>query len=258
MRFWTVAASSSLGVGLAGALVACAPAPRPWPSPDASTYARLRGQLEERRDARPSSPWAAGIHVVLREPTSGRTVEGRGAIAVAPGRAVRMILLAGAGSTMLDAWVSTERYRIAIPALDRVRSGSETEVADLPVGFLRWWFLSPLRGTLFAASASTGQTDDVWLLRTGESVVELRAAPCKPGEGQGQGLVAIRRAGGHAERVLECRGRAAGASVGDFAEYDDLVMGLHVRIDVESVASAPPDEQAFRDPDAAGGAAGAP
>ncbi len=215
-----------------------------------------------------------------------------------------MILLAGAGSTMLDAWVSMDRYRFAIPALDRVRSGSESEVADLPVGFLRWWFLAPLSGTLFAAATITeppnpafppsewgegdnprvgsepspipmGEgrvgahsaplmasrrrcTDDIWLLRAGESVVELRTAPCKAGEGQGQGLVAIRRAGGHAERVLECRGRAAAASVGDFAEYDDLVSGLHVRIDVESVASAPPDEQAFRDPDAAGGAAGAP
>jgi hypothetical protein len=243
MRSWTVAASLSL----VACACACASAPRPWTSPDASTYARLRGQLDERRAARPAQPWAAGIHVVLHEPRSGRTIEGRGAIAVAPGRAVRMVLLGGAGSTMLDAWVSPERYRFAIPALDRVRRGSEAEVADLPVAFLRWWFLSPLSGTLFAASA---QDDDLWLLRTGESVVELRTAPCNAG----QGLVAIRRAGGHAERVLECRGRAAGASVGDVAEYDDLVSGLHVRIDVESVASVPPDEQAFLDPDAPAGA----
>lgn len=181
---------------------------------------------------------------MLREPRSGRTVEGRGAIAVAPGRAVRMILLGGAGSTMLDAWVSTDRYRIAVPALDSVRRGGEAEVADLPVGFLRWWFLAPLTGTLFAA------TDDTWLLREGQAVVEVRTVPCD----HEQGLMAIRRAGVRAEQVLECRRDRAGASVGDFAEYDDRVSGLHVRIDVESVASVPPDEQAFRDPDAPAGA----
>ncbi len=235
MRLWTVVAS--LGLDLAAGLVACSPAPRPWSSPDATTYARLRGQLEEQRQARATSPWAAGIHVAMREPRSGRTVEGRGGIAVAPGRAVRMILLAGAGSTMLDAWVSTERYRFAIPALDRVLTGSgiETEVADLPVGFLRWWFLAPLEGALFAASAERDERDghdEVWLLRAGDAVVELRTAPCEPG----QGLQATRRARGRADRVLECR-HAAGPSAGDFAEYDDSVSGLHVRIDVESVAT---------------------
>jgi hypothetical protein len=80
--------------------------------------------------------------------------------------------------------------------------------------------------------------------------VELRTVPCD----HDLGLMAIRHAGGRTEQVLECRGSAAGASVGDVAEYDDRVSGLHVRIDVESVASAPPDEQAFRDPDAPGGA----
>jgi hypothetical protein len=241
---------ASVVVAAGMAVASCAQAPRPWPSPDATTYARLRGQLDERRETRPSRPWAAGIHVVLREPRSGRTVEGRGAIAVAPGRAVRMILLGGAGSTMLDAWVSQERYRVAIPALDRVRRGSEAEVADLPVGFLRWWFLAPLSGELFAAAQ---QTDDVWLLRTSEAVVELRTVTCRHGEGR-EGLLATRRAGPRAERVLECRRQAATPSVGDAAEYDDLVSGLHVRIDVESVTPMPPDEEAFRDPDATGGA----
>jgi hypothetical protein len=138
----------------------------------------------------------------------------------------------------------------AIPALDRVRRGGEPEVADLPVGFLRWWFLAPLSGELFAAAQQ--QTDDVWLLHTGEAVVELRTVACRPGEGR-EGLLAIRRAGAHAERVLECRRQAAGPSIGDVAEYDDLVTGLHVRVDVESVTPTPPDEEAFRDPDAAGG-----
>jgi hypothetical protein len=149
--------------------------------------------------------------------------------------------------------VSPQRYRVAIPALDRVRRGGEEEVADLPVAFLRWWFLTPLEGQLFAASEPT---DPVWLLRAGPSVVELRTARCARGEG----LLGLRRAGLRAERVLECRASPAAASIGDAAEYDDLVSGLHVQIDVESVAEAPPDERAFRDPDSvdATGSGGAP
>jgi hypothetical protein len=42
--------------------------------------------------------------------------------------------------------------------------------------------------------------------------------------------------------------------VGDSAEYDDLMSGLHVEIAVESVASTPPDDAAFQDPDLPGGA----
>jgi hypothetical protein len=229
----------------ASIVVSCVPAAHPWPSPDVVTYARLTRQLEAQRSARPSRPWAAGIHVLLREPRSGRSIEGRGAIAVAPERAVRMILVGGAGSTMLDAWVSPEQHRIAIPALDLVRRGGED--AELPVGFLRWWFVSPLSGRLFAAA---DDPHPVWLLRDGEAVVELRASAC----GHGEGLLAIRRTASRAERVLECRAHDAEVSVGDTAEYDDLLTGLHVHVDVESVTEGRPHEAAFRDPDLAGGA----
>lgn len=236
------------GVVAAGLLLlGCAPAPRPWPSPDAATYERLAAQLAERRAARPSRPWSVGVHVLLHEPRSGRTLEGRGAIAVAPGQAVRMILVGGAGSTMLDAWVSPARHRVAIPALDLVRRGGEAEVADLPVAFLRWWFLEPLSGQLIAAA---DDSDPVWLLRTPGAVVELRSTAC----GEREGLLAIRHAGAHAERVLECRAHDEEASVGDSADYDDLASGLHVRVDVESVSAGPPDAQAFLDPDLATGA----
>jgi hypothetical protein len=232
---------------LMACLLSCTAAPRAWPSPDAVTYGKLRARLHALREARPQSPWAAGIHVVVREPSTGRTIEGRGGLAVAPGRAVRMILVGGAGSTLLDAWVSPDRYRVAIPALDRVRTGRD-EAVDLPVGFLRWWFLAPLTGTVFAASDPAG--DDVWLVRSGASVVELRAVGCARGEG----LLAVRRTPFRAEQVRECRAPSSGASVGDSAEYDDLMSGLHVEIAVESVASTPPDDAAFQDPDLPGGA----
>jgi hypothetical protein len=235
-----------LGVLAASLVLGCAPEPRHWPSPDAATYTRLTAQLDALRAARPTRPWSVGVHVLVHEPRTGRTLEGRGAIAVAPGQAVRMILVGGAGSTMLDAWVSPARHRVAVPALDLVRRGSEAEVADLPVAFLRWWFLEPLGGQLFAAA---DEVDPVWMLRTQGAVVELRTTTCGPREG----LLAIRRAGQHAERVLECRAHQEEASVGDTAEYDDLASGLHVRIDVESVTPTAPDAEAFRDPDLAAG-----
>jgi hypothetical protein len=241
-RVQVCSASAILAVSLVAA--SCVPAPRPWPSPDEAAYTRSRAELDARREARPATPWAVGIHVLVREPRSGRTLEGRGAIAAAPGRAVRMILTGGAGSTMLDAWVSPDRYRVAIPAIDQVRRGGDAEATDLPVGFLRWWFLAPLSGRLFAAA------DEVWLLRADQAVVELRTAPCDRGEG----LLATRRTRSRDERVLECRAQVGQVSVGDSAEYDDRVSGLHVRVDVESVAQAPPDERAFLDPDTAGAA----
>ncbi len=195
------------GILAVGLIAGCAPAPRPWPSPDPATFERLAAQLAQRRAARPTRPWSVGVHVLVREPRTGRTVEGRGAIAVAPGQAVRMILVGGAGSTMLDAWVSPERHRVAVPALDLIRRGRDADAADLPVAFLRWWFLAPLGGQLVAAA---DEADPVWLLRTQGAVVELRAMAC----GSRQGLLAIRHAGAHPERGVEWRAPDAAASVG--------------------------------------------
>lgn len=249
-------AGRSLVVVASLSSLSCAPCPASptWHAPDAAAFASLRVQLAERRAARPTRPWAAGIHVVMREPRSGRTFEGRGALAVAPSRAVRMILLGGAGATMLDVWVSGQRWRVAIPALGVVRRGA-AEAPDLPVGFLRWWFTEPLGGTLFAAEERPPA--QLWLLRTPGAVVQLEAVPCSPaGMSTEDGLLATRRTARTAERVLECRAGAQ-VSAGDVAEYEDLGGGLKVRVQVESVSGTPPAE-AFIDPDAPGALAASP
>ena len=223
-------------------LSGCARPATVWRSPDAATWSALRQRLDVARAARPSRPWAAGVRVTLREPRSGRVVDGRGAIAAAPGRAVRMILTGGAGSTMLDAWGAADRWRVSVPALAVIRQGGTEEAPDLPVGFLRRWFLSPLEGTLLAA-AEPSPGESLWVLRAPGSVVELRASACE----RGQRLVAARRVGARTERVDECR--AGGPPrAGDMAEYRDLASGLRVDVLVESVSDAGPDPEAFVEP----------
>jgi hypothetical protein len=181
----------------------------------------------------------------LRDPRSGRVVDGRGAIAVAPG-ALRMILVGAAGATLLDAWVTPEHWRIAVPPIDYVRRGGAEDPEGLPVGFFRWWFFAPFEGTLFAASVHPDGL--LWLLRRGEAVVELRLGRCAIA---GRSLGATRRSDGRAEHVDECRVSARGEpGTGDVVRYVDDSSGLQVDIQVESVSDAPADGEAFRDPDA--------
>jgi hypothetical protein len=235
---------------LAGCLalsVSCAGPPAaapvlPWPPADPRVEASLRAVLESERDGRPKAPWAGVLRFSMREPRSGRKVDGRGAVAVSPGQAVRMILVGGPGSTVLDAWVAGDRWRVSVPPLGVVRRGGTEEPADLPVGFLRWWFLAPLAGTLVGAEVTSSGSR--WLLREGQGVVELRSGCC-PG---GHLLSAVRRVAGRAERVEECR-LGAGPGPGDWARYVDESSGLRVDTELESVSASAPDGDAFRDPD---------
>jgi hypothetical protein len=153
-----------------------------------------------------------------------------------------MILVGVAGVTLLDAWVTPQRWRVAVPPLGLVRRGSADDPPDLPVGFLRWWFFRPLEGRLFAATSDgAGPT---WLLRDGDAVVEVRAGVCE----RGSRLRAARRRRGRAESVDECRAGAA-PSVGDHVRYEDAGTGLVVELAVESMSPDPPPAEAFADPD---------
>jgi hypothetical protein len=157
-----------------------------------------------------------------------------------------MILVAGAGATLLDAWVTRDRWRIAVPPAGFVRRGGADEPSELPVGFLRWWFFRPLEGRLFAASAAAAATapEDVFLLRDDDgAAIELRAGPC---------LRASRRLRARTERVDECP-RTDPTHAADRVRYVDESTGLSVELELEASGRAP-EEDAFRDPDAPGGA----
>src|SRR5882672_3564963 len=109
---------SALALAVA-ALAGCArtPAP-PAVEPTQSEWTRAREELAKMRDEAPREPYVELIRVAMREPRSGRVIEGRGAVAVDPRRAVRLVLLGPGGRTALDVWVTAEAWRFAVPALD--------------------------------------------------------------------------------------------------------------------------------------------
>jgi hypothetical protein len=179
----------------------------------------------------------------MRDPRSGRVVDGRGGIAFSAGHAVRLILVGAVGLTMFDAWVTPARWRVAVPPADMLRRGDADDPGDLPVAFLRWWFFTPLEGVVLAARNIPGGAQ--WLLQDRGAVIDLSSGPC-PG---GHELRATRRAGGHLETVEECRSGAA-PMAGDRVRYADVSSGLRVDLTVESIDDVAPGPEVFTDPDA--------
>jgi len=240
---------------LALALAGCASRPSPGlptalPEPSGREWTRLRERLAITRSAAPEHPYVMNVLVALREPRTGRVFQARGAVAVDPSHALRMILVGPGGATALDAWVTDERYRFVVPgvALER-RGGRETASArGLPISFLRWWVLHPLDGRLLAAwSRDSGP---LYLLRRGDETVLLREG--RVGRARREHVVAVCRAGGRVER-LEWFGKSPVAPhPGDKARYVDGASGLEVEILVEGVGAHEPDPAAFLDPDSSG------
>jgi hypothetical protein len=233
------------------AWLACAPpAGHPWQGADPTTWQTIRDALEAQRSARPRRPWAAGLLTTMREPRGGLTIDGRGAIAVAPGRALRMILVGAAGVTMLDAWVTPDQWRIAVPPTGMIRRSDEGASsgagAGLPVDFLRWLFFRPLEGTLFAGTLERGRAR--FLLRDDGAVIDVRLGVCARGEL----TTTTRRSHGRSERLDECRASGAALGPGDWVRYESEASGLRVDLAIESVAPGPPAEAAFLDPDREG------
>ncbi len=236
-------------LGLLACDVACArPLVPAWVHPTAAEWREASSGLDRLRTELPARPYTVLLSTTLRDPRSGRVVDGRGALAVAPGVGLRMILVGAAGATLLDAWVTPSAWRIAVPVASIVRRGGASAPAALPVGFLRWWFLARFSGGLFAARVRPEER--LWLVRDGAAVVELRLGRCE----RGTRVVAQRRtASGReavsgSESVEECR-MGATPTAGDSVRYVDETSGLEVSFAVEGAASEPPDPEAFRDPD---------
>jgi hypothetical protein len=232
-------------MGILACDLACAPpSVPPWVHPTPAEWREASAGLDQFRAALPAAPYTVLVSTTLRDPRSGRVIDGRGALAVAPGLGLRMILVGVAGATLLDAWVTPNAWRIAVPAASIVRRGGVTSPPTLPVAFLRWWFLGRFAGGLFASRLRPDER--LWLVRDDDAVVELRLGRCE----RGTRLLARRRTadGSDRESVAECRA-AAIPSAGDTVRYADETSGLEVTFAVEGIASEPPDPAAFRDPD---------
>jgi len=183
------------------------------------------------------------VRLSIVDPRSGRHYQARGAVAVSPARAARMMLLGPGGTTALDVWVTRDRFRFAVPSMQLERRGgaSTEEAKGLPIGFLRWWFLAPLEGRLLLARSSEGES--AWLLREGTATVTIRT--------DGRRFFAVRRQG-EALEGLEWIGQGLAPRAGARARYVEGTYGLRVEVVVEEVMRDEPDPAAFEDPDEEG------
>ncbi len=242
---WTPLATATLAVVVSACAAREAPV-RHEPTPEEWTKARRF--LGELRASARRDPHVVRVIVAITEPRSGKTVDGRGVVAVDPGRALRMVLLGPGGVTALDAWITPGAWRFAIPALEMVRRGgaSNDDARGLPVGFFRWWFLAPLDGDLLTANASRDGGD--FLLRRGTAVAHVSYAL----RGHRLEIIANRRQASNVERI-DWLCATLETQRGDRGVYVQDASGLRVQIEVEAIAEDPPSPESFVDPDAPGG-----
>lgn len=234
----------ALAAALLPCCVSCARPPVGAP-PDVSQaeWTVSRERLATLRAEQPDRPYAERVRLSIHDPRTGRRYEARGAVAVSPDRAARMLLVGPAGTTALDVWVTRERFRFAVPAIHLERRGGvdTRDAAGLPIGMLRWWFLSPLAGRLLVARSSTAES--AWLLRDGGATVMVRT--------DGRHFLAMRREGSRVE-AIQWLGRGLAPRAGARGRYVEGRRGLRVDVVVEEVMESEPDPAAFLDPDAEG------
>jgi hypothetical protein len=211
------------------------------PLPTEAEWREAHVWLDGLRATEPTKPYVAIVRVSLREPHTGRTFAARGAVAVDPHHALRMILVGPAGATALDVWATPDRWRFEVPAANILRRGGRDDDASVPIGFFRWWFLAPLEGRLLTSIAT--DESERFVLRNHEATIDLSDAR----RGPGHAVTASRRAFGNVDHI-DFHGRSFSVTAGDHATYDQETSGVHVDVTIEAPSGAP-DPAAFVDPD---------
>ena len=112
-------------------------------------------RLARMRADQPRKPYVERVRVGIVDPRSGKLYQARGAVAISPDRAARLVLLGPGGTTALDVWVTKEHFRIAIPAACGATGmcahdqyifafcNRDAECAATSGGFLRYALLQP-------------------------------------------------------------------------------------------------------------------
>ena len=151
----------------------------------ASTPPSVKWSAPSREELAAAHAWLAGlradmgprteeIRITLEAPLLPGAIRSRGAIAVVPHRAARIVLLGPGGTTAADLWMDEERQRLAIPARDEIIRGRRGEtLRGMPLELFRSWFLEPLEGELLDASID-GEVLHV-VLRARDATVFVRA-----------------------------------------------------------------------------------
>jgi hypothetical protein len=237
-------AARLLALGALMLTAACAPKARPESALTQQEWASARERLAWLRGAVSDRPYAVELRVFMREPWTGRSFEARGALAVYPHNAARMVLVGPGGATALDMWITRDRWRFLVPAVDYRRAGGADAASarGLPVGFFRWWFLAPLDGRLLTATRTGDRR--TFVLREGDGTTTLQERR----EHGREHVVAKRREAGAVEG-LEWIGHGFMPHAGDRARYVQDTTGLEVEVLVEAVSPDEPDPAAFLDPD---------
>ena len=202
-----------------------------------------RERLARMRSELPRRPYVQRVRLGLVDPRTGRLYQARGAVAVSPERAARLVLIGPGGVTAMDLWVTRVRFRFVVPAIKLEKRGGTdlSGSSGLPIGFFRWWFLAPLGGDLVMARSSPSEA--AFLLRDGPATVTMRT--------DGEHFVAIRREGGRLEG-LEWSGHGLTPRAGARGRYVDGEWGMRVHVMIEEVLPDEPDPAAFLDPDEKG------
>lgn len=199
-----------------------------------------RERLARMRSELPPRPYVERVQLGIVDPRTGKLYQARGAVAIDPDRAARLVLVGPGGVTAMDVWVTRDRFRLAIPSLNiEKRGGADlSELRGLPIGFLRWWFLSPLGGELVLARSSSSEA--AFVLRDGDATVTVRT--------DGERLWAVRRENGRVEG-LEWSGRGLAPRAGARGRYREGQWGMRVSIMIEEVLPDEPDPAAFLEPE---------
>lgn len=208
---------------------------------DEASLSLARPRLQKLRSAWSPRSGTIPVTVVFRK-SVGVTLHGRGAIALRPPDALRMILVGPGGLTAMDLWIRNEQWRLSFPMRQRVVRGNESapvhEHHDLPVALLRWWLLHPFEGRLVSVMEHDGRL--LFVLDSLEGTFEVT-------ELDGDAVQVVRRADTSTERIRATRPGCGRAT------YSNLDTGLDVDVICESPSAVEvrrPDDGAFEDPDA--------
>lgn len=238
-----------IGLLLPVALLACGDFSSPTGNETFATassieWKQARALVAQLRDEVPRAPRVEQVRVAFHGP-NGIGFDGRGAIAVAPGRALRMILLGPGGRTAFDMWATPDRYRVSVPDLSILERGGATAPAHLPIELFREWFLAPLAGRLLAAGHVGARA--LYLVRTPRQVLELGLTAATA---QGGVRHMLRAYPGGKEEAVEWIGITPTLvpPVGSEVVFTRPSLGIQVVVDIDEVGTEPPSPEAFEEP----------
>lgn len=196
------------------------------------------------------------VQLELSAPFMPTSIKARGGVAMDPAQGdLRLILVGAGGGTAVDLWMHGAAYRFVVPALGRTLRGDgstpASEKKGLPVDFLAWWMLHPLRGEVLVASVDEQGLSfvlrDVLPASGGGLVAYVDARVTPNGWFEGTRTTWANDASGSGAKVDEETISASSLGCGR-VEYTQRSTSLHVVAVCEDESADVPD-RAFVDPE---------